>query len=391
MCRTFVLVHVLIACISATSPTYPPVSKKDACDFWQKFTTEMNNIHRVYSYLSYSCTYDTNKCNGADCTGDIKYQVQGMNLIDIHFCFGMRVNHCDKISVDIYYSNKNTSFSDRIHHNDRKELSNLSMDTAFGTLTPFLFFNLTKPVPHHILFGIRVKVRVTTKIFDIEEWPSQYQQDIIPMTEIPVTSCPTIHTTPPPLLKNVTCVHRTLPTTPKTVPSGSNPTKDPFSKTTASPGMHSPPITTKIVPIHISSSTYNKECDMTSLGCGVNEMCVASDDHTNKGVCKCDNLHHLDRLTGLCSSSSTDGGTTFIWDLDTIHSTTIQTVVHSLPRTENKSSVSNTALIGGIVAGIVFLLVIVILGAIVCRRYRNNRQYIGRLMLDTDDDTDNVI
>ena len=44
---------------------------------------------------------------------------------------------------------------------------------------------------------------------------------------------------------------------------------------------------------------------MTSLGCGVNEMCVASDDHTNKGVCKCDNLHHLDRLTGLCSSSST--------------------------------------------------------------------------------------
>jgi len=50
-----------------------------------------------------------------------------------------------------------------------------------------------------------------------------------------------------------------------------------------------------------------------------------------------------------------------------------------------------SALIGGIVAGIVFLLVIVILGAIVCRRYRRNRRYIGRLMLDTDDDTDNVI
>jgi hypothetical protein len=71
----FVSVHVLIACISATSPTYPPVSKQDACDFWQKFTTEMNNIRRVYSYLSYNCTYDTNKCNGADCTGDIKYEV----------------------------------------------------------------------------------------------------------------------------------------------------------------------------------------------------------------------------------------------------------------------------------------------------------------------------
>jgi ribose/xylose/arabinose/galactoside ABC-type transport system permease subunit len=51
----------------------------------------------------------------------------------------------------------------------------------------------------------------------------------------------------------------------------------------------------------------------------------------------------------------------------------------------------DSALIGGIVAGVVFLLVIVLLGAIVCRRYRNNRQYIGRLILDTDDDTDNVI
>ena len=30
------------------------------------------------------------------------------------------------------------------------------MDTAIGTLTPFLFFNLTKPVPHHILFGVSV-------------------------------------------------------------------------------------------------------------------------------------------------------------------------------------------------------------------------------------------
>ncbi|XP_052084016.1 uncharacterized protein LOC127721321 [Mytilus californianus] len=368
MFRTFALLSLYFVYTSQQAPntTQRPVSRKDACSFWHNFTREMNEVYKTYSYQNYNCTYDPQKCNGADCTGSIYYKVQGTDLINVSFCFGLRMNHCDhpNISMDIYYADPNnasTAFTDRIHHNDKKEIKSLKMDLAgIGTLEPFLFFHLTKPVPHHVLFGIRLKVRLTSKLFGIESWPSQYQQDIVPKTEIPATPCPAgLNATSPPLA-NATCVR--------------NPVMIP--RTT--------PIT---FPIH--SSSYHKPCALNAFGScsGPNEICQQK--NKTHGICGCFDGHVMSPTTGTCSGKDAVVPT---WNLGPVSTALPAVIPHSQPQTGNKStSVSKSVLIGGVVGGIIFILIIGVVVVVACKRHRNNRQYIGRLLLDTDDDTDNVI
>ncbi|XP_071138930.1 uncharacterized protein [Mytilus edulis] len=368
MFRTFALLSLYFVYPSqqARTTTERPVSQKDACSFWSNFTSQMNDVYKTYSYLNYNCTYDPQKCNGADCTGSIYYKVLDTDLINVSFCFGLRMNHCDhpNISMDIYYAdpnNSSVSFTDRIYHNDKKEITSLKMDLAgIGTAQPFLFFHLTKPVPHHVLFGIRLKVRLTSSFFGAESWPSQYQQDIVPTTEIPATPCPRgVKTTSLPLTA-ATCVHN-----PVMIPS------------------------TTAVPFPIKSLSYNKPCDLTafdSCTSGPNEKCKQKNE--THGICLCVDDHILSPNTGTCSGNQI----TPHWIFGPITTALPAVIPHTQPQTGNKStSVSKSVLIGGVVGGIIFIAIIGVVVVVACKRHHNNRQYIGRLLLDTDEDTDNVI
>lgn len=345
---------------------------KDACLFWNQFTSQMNNINRRYSYLYYNCTYNASRCDGVDCRGAIHYKMAGIKIVDVSFCFGMRVNHCDNpISMDMYYKNPENSksdFNERIQHNDMKELMSLTMNySTLGTVTPFIFFSLTKPDPHHVVFGIRVKMRLTTSLFGFEHesWPSQYQQDIIPPTEIPVTPCSDHLIGTIPLLTPSSCVHTTFPTF-ATTPAG---------------------------PINVKSRTYNKTCSLNRLEtCSNNEMCQVVNE--TYSICLCMDNQLPNKITGLCGNSA-ENATVPQWPFEFV-TTTVATITRILPQSANQSKdqsipMNKPAVIGGAVAGGVAVVAFVILAVVVWRRYRSNRQYIGRLLLDNDDETDNVI
>ncbi|XP_046371119.2 uncharacterized protein LOC124145411 isoform X3 [Haliotis rufescens] len=207
-------------------------------------------------------------CSSLRCSGTYKYTsfMPDSSDIEVDYCFGMRLNHCDNpVSMDIYLvvPNKNMSYNKRISHNTQIQMPGLSFHLrSLGTVDVFLYFYMLRNAST-IQMSITAKFRITSFMRTIM-WPPSLQKEIVPMESIPV---------PP-------CLNGSTPSPPTTLPMGScHPPR--WVAPTYPPGVSSTPYTphsNKNV-----SNTFNHTCQEDTFICSPKEAC---DLGTSRCVCR---------------------------------------------------------------------------------------------------------
>ncbi|XP_046549575.1 uncharacterized protein LOC124259487 isoform X2 [Haliotis rubra] len=393
-----VLVVLVAGCVGEQHPT---------CQLWKKMAQQLSNEPRKQM----TCfANDTHPCTSLRCSGTYKYTsfMPDSADIEVDYCFGMRLNHCDNpVSMDIYLvvPNKNMSYNKRISHNTQIKMPGLSFHLkSLGTVDVFLYFYMLRNASN-IHMSITAKFRITSFMNTIM-WPPSLQKEIVPMESIPV---------PP-------CMNGSTPAPPTTLPMGScHPPR--WIAPTNPPGVSSTPYTP-----HSSkkaSLTYNHPCYEDTFICSAEEAC---DLLTKKCVCRSNFLYDVqqkrcvsrNRIGIRCSSSTQCGpneacirgrchckvGYAFSMFYEVCYAgrpkvSTVSPPVtqrpqvvtlpsKQQPQTAPPSASNSTAIIAAsVVSGIVVLCLICLVIFFLVKRVR--RPYQDREILLSNDDTDVIM
>ncbi|XP_067653667.1 uncharacterized protein [Haliotis asinina] len=256
-----VLVMLVTGCLGEQHPT---------CQLWKRMAQQLSNEPGKQM----SCfANDTHPCTSLRCSGTYKYTsfMPDSANIEVDYCFGMRLNHCDNpVSMDIYLvvPNRNMSYNKRISHNTQIQMPGLSFHLkSLGTVDVFLYFYMLRNASN-INMSITAKFRITSFMHTIM-WPPSLQKEIVPMERIPV---------PP-------CMNGTTPSPATALPMGScHPPR--WIAPTYAPGVSSTPYTPHVR--KNASVTYNHTCHENTFHCSPEEACNLA---TQKCICRSNFLY----------------------------------------------------------------------------------------------------
>lgn len=351
------------------------------CKFWHQLAHNLTTASQLpNSQLILSCN---STCSELTCSGHME---QPLNL---DFCFGNRLNHCDQpVTMDYYLDvpSLNISLLGSVAHNDSLEVPGPSLLGGKGTIV--ILVEMVRVNSSHILFGISGQVKVL--IAGIYLFP--YKEQVFPPTYIDV---------PP-------CSDHNEQKIPFKAPPVCKPPSPPLS-TPKSPG-------STIASSVVKSKTYNKTCEFGLDQCSQHEMCVAQTKLSKGGVCQCELNATLDKTTGYCQPIM-PATTRLPKPPATTRLPTQKPPSTQQPVTQKPSGVSNsspspkpsvteahgsktkkgginmTGVIIGAVFGALLLIVVAVSVIIFIGRRRRQADYRGRhqLLTDQDDDDTNVV
>ncbi|XP_025084244.1 uncharacterized protein LOC112558170 isoform X2 [Pomacea canaliculata] len=134
-------------------------------------------------------------CTRFDCKGAYKYSAANSyipleNSIEVDYCFGLVLNHCDEpLSLDFYVQvpARNITVQQRITHDTHLPISGLKYRLKLlVTAEGFLYFEMGR-IGDQVKFSVTVKVKITSS--GTVTWPPSLQRKIISNETIPVPPC----------------------------------------------------------------------------------------------------------------------------------------------------------------------------------------------------------
>ncbi|ESO94971.1 hypothetical protein LOTGIDRAFT_232122 [Lottia gigantea] len=380
-------------------------TEHEACQFWQNVAHQMSAQTRSQMHCTSNGTSSADVCTKLDCTGTYKYQtfIPSSSDVEVDYCFGIVLNHCvEPITLDIYLQmpHQSVSFQQRVQHDEMMKIPGGSFkESPLGTADVFLNFHMVKISPHHVEFGMSVKVRISTTV-GLEFWPRDLQRTLVPKENIPVPPCESKVLATAPSITLGTCQppHWRQPSSSEAPPTHSKPTEKSATLNKTCSDMiicsngEGCNIETKLcqctpdflydakIGACVSLNQLGEKCDIDMMNeCGPNEMC------DKNGVCDCIDGHSYNTIRQICVHQDIDIVTT----ITTMISPITTPITHAPLANTAQSSTNSTAIIAGCVSAVVVLVIIGVVIYLAIRRKQS--QYYDRHALISDDDDPLVI
>lgn len=171
----------------------PPPSEHESCQGWDSIAGALTQSTGAQQQC---WSNGTRPCTRIDCNGAYEYNSDnsfiplGGQSIEVDYCFGIILNHCDDpISLDFYIQvpAKNVNRTTRIYHNTILSVPGLNYTLGSATAQGYLYFQM-KRVNDTVTFSVTVKVRVDI-VGILSSWPAALQRRLISNETVPVPPC----------------------------------------------------------------------------------------------------------------------------------------------------------------------------------------------------------
>ncbi|XP_050395868.1 uncharacterized protein LOC126814629 isoform X2 [Patella vulgata] len=376
-------------------------SKEEACGYWKRIADQMSNQSQQMHCVANS----TDPCTRLDCQGTYKYRswmIPTSTNIEIDFCFGIVLNHCDEpVALDIYLQipKRNVSYQSRVRHDELMKIPGGSITTAsFGKVDAFLYFHMVK-TGSFVNFSMVIKLKITA-LGGFSMWPPGLQRTLVPNERIPVPPCehPTNDSAviPPPVCQPPHWRQISGHVPQQSVTPGTNPSVT-FNKTCSDADgqqcaeteacneqinicvCYDDFVYDKTVKACVTKSRLNQVCDFNQK-CGPSEVCKEVKGQNSVGRCACKQGFHYSIPRQICDAANQDTFTVMPGTTAPDANATKKQPLHQT----TKAYTNTTAVIAGCVSAVIILTVIVIVVFMMIRKKRS--QYDRQILLENDDE-----
>ncbi|XP_076439192.1 uncharacterized protein LOC143278060 [Babylonia areolata] len=168
----------------------------ESCKIWDRLARQVTTSTGAQQV----CTSSGNPCTRIDCNGAYQYNSEntgsffnlGGKTIEVDYCFGVILNHCDKnISLDFYMQvpNRGVDQTTRVFHNTLLSIPGLSYSsnsTSGISAQGYLYFQMERWADT-VTFSVTLKVRM--RFAGMVYWPDELQRRLIRDETVPVPPC----------------------------------------------------------------------------------------------------------------------------------------------------------------------------------------------------------